>query len=58
MLLKASENGDTKTVSALLKQGMDANVRDEVWYAPQASFLGLLPFVVCCNTLLHTEAEE
>ena len=30
VLLKASANGDTKTVSALLKQGMDANVRDEV----------------------------
>jgi len=58
VLLKASENGDAETVSALLKQGMDANVRNEVWCAPEASFLGLLPFVVCCNTLLHTKAEE
>ena len=40
MLLKASENGDTKTVSALLKQGMDANVRDEVWCVPEVSFSG------------------
>ena len=58
MLLKASV---TKTVSAFLKQEMDASVRDKVWCAPEASFLGLhslLLFVATHYYTLKQKSEE